>query len=233
MEYKTLELNLSSAKDLNNVNLFYKMDVYAVVSIFGDPLHKQKTKTPLDREAGTNPTWNFSVKFTFNELLARQNRLTLKITLRCLRNLVDKNIGSVKIPLRELVHDHTGDGELFQHVSYQVRKPSGKPKGSFNFSYKFNPPMKEHATGYPSPAVGSTSAPHTVANLSPQPQYPAGYVYPPPPPYHQPPQMGYGYPQQMEYGYPPQNAYGYPPQNNYGYPQQNGYGVPGSTGIFV
>ncbi|RHN64263.1 putative C2 domain-containing protein [Medicago truncatula] len=120
MEYKTLELNLSSAKDLNNVNLFYKMDVYAVVSIFGDPLHKQKTKTPLDREAGTNPTWNFSVKFTFNELLARQNRLTLKITLRCLRNLVDKNIGSVKIPLRELVHDHTGDGELFQHVSYQV-----------------------------------------------------------------------------------------------------------------
>jgi len=230
MEYKTLELNISSAKDLNNVNLFYKMDVYAVVSISGDPLHKQKTKTPLDREGGTNPTWNFSVKFTFNELLAHQNRLTLKITLRCLRNLVDKNIGSVKIPLRELVHDHTGDRKLFQHVSYQVRKPSGKPKGSFNFSYKFNPPMKEHATGYPSPAVGSISAPYTVAYLSPQPhspqpQYPTGYVYPPPPQYQQP-QMGYGYPQQIEYSYPPQNAYGYPSQNSYSYPQQNGYGYP-------
>ncbi|KAL5073779.1 hypothetical protein RYX36_012763, partial [Vicia faba] len=37
MDYKTLQLNLSSAKYLNNVNLFSKMQVYVVVSFSGDP----------------------------------------------------------------------------------------------------------------------------------------------------------------------------------------------------
>ncbi|XP_004508275.1 protein SRC2-like [Cicer arietinum] len=208
MEYKTFELNLTSAKDLKNVNLFAKMEVYAVVSISGDPLHTQNTKTPIDKESGTNPAWNFPVKLTFNETLARQNRLTLEINLRCARNLAaDKDIGSVQIPLREL-QNHTGDGKSFQHVSYQVRKPSGKPKGAFNFSYKFTAPVKskaEHVTAYPAPVLGSTSAHYTAP-----PQYPAGYGYPPSYGGYQQPQAGYGYPQHFGYGYPAQNGYRYP-----------------------
>ncbi|CAL5198873.1 unnamed protein product [Lathyrus oleraceus] len=211
MDYKTLQLNLASAKDLNNVNLFSKMQVYAVVSISGDPVNNERTKTPLDREGGPNPAWNFSVKLTFNESLARQNRLTLEINLRCSGSLaIDKDVGSVQVPLGELLKQ-TGDGKTFQHVSYQVRKPSGKPKGSFNFSYKVTDPLNQKAepvtvTGYPSPAVGSASSPYPVVYPHPQSQYPAGYTYPSPSPsyseYQETP---------VGYFYPPENGYVYPP----------------------
>ncbi|KAL2339045.1 hypothetical protein Fmac_013491 [Flemingia macrophylla] len=222
MEYRTLELNLGSAKDLKDANLFSKMDVYAVVSLSGD----QKIKTPVDRNGGTNPTWNFPLKFTFQESLARQNRLTLQIKLRCERTLAaDKDVGEVHVPLRELL-DQPGDGKSFQHVSYQVRKPSGKPKGALNFSYKIAAPVKpsasappppqvppvpkvEPVTAYPAPAVGSTSASYPPP---PPPQYAAGYGYPP-----APAQPGYGYAAQPGYGYPAQAGYGYPAQPGYGY----------------
>ncbi|GAU11151.1 hypothetical protein TSUD_197750 [Trifolium subterraneum] len=237
MEQKTLHLNLTSAKDLKNVNLFAKTEVYAVVSISGDPLHNQKAKTPVDREGGTNPAWNFSVQLTFNESLARQNRLTLEIKLRCLRNLsVDKDIGSVQIPLGELLNQ-IGDGKSFQHVSYQVKKPSGKPKGAFNFSYKFTAPLKSKVEpGYsaPAPAVGSTSAPYPAAYAAPpQQEYSAGYGYPQSYDGYQQTQVGYGYPQQSNYGYPPQNSYGYPQQSGYGYPIQQAIPVqkPGKSNL--
>ncbi|XP_061349178.1 protein SRC2-like [Gastrolobium bilobum] len=237
MEYRTLELNLTSAKDLKDVNLFSKMDVYAVVSLSGDQLHHQKTKTPVDRDGGANPTWNFPIKFTVNESLARQNRLTLEINLRCQRTLgADKDIGQVHIPVKELL-DQTGDGKSFQHVSYQVRRPSGKPKGALNLSYKIGekvaapvkaPPVSavpkaEPVTAYPPPAMGSTSAtyaaPYPGGYPPPPQQYAAGYGYPPPPQYPQA-QQGYGYPAQPGYGYPPQAGYGYPQQGGYGYPPQ-------------
>ncbi|KAK7264622.1 hypothetical protein RJT34_32231 [Clitoria ternatea] len=234
MEQRTLELNLTSAKDLKNVSYFSKMDVYAVVSLFGDPQNPQKLKTPVDRNGGTNPTWNFPLKFTVNESLARQNRLSLDITLRCQRAVAaDKDLGQVHVPLRELI-DQTGDGKSFQHVSYQVRKPSGRPKGALSFSYKFlekfaapatapPPPAAAHKveppTNYPAPATGSTSAMYPTV-YPPQPaQYAAGYGYPP----VAPPQYtgGYGYPQsQTGYGYPAQSGYGYPTQTGYGYPPQ-------------
>ncbi|WJX96158.1 DNA-directed RNA polymerase [Trifolium repens] len=240
MEQKTLHLNLTSAKDLKNVNLFAKTEAYAVVSISGDPLHNQKAKTPVDREGGTNPAWNFSVELTFNESLARQNRLTLEIKLRCLKNLaVDKDIGSVQIPLGELLNQ-IGDGKSFQHVSYQVKKPSGRPKGAFNFSYKFTAPVKskvEPGYTYTAPAVGSTSAPnYPAAYAPPQQQYSTGYGYGYPQSYggYQQTQAGYGYPQQQtDYGYLPQNGYGYPQQNGYGYPPHQAIPVqkPGKSNV--
>ncbi|XP_014507381.1 protein SRC2 [Vigna radiata var. radiata] len=221
MEHRTLELSLGSAKDLKNVNLFSRMDVYAVVSLSG----VQKIKTPVDRNGGTNPTWKVTEKFTIDESLARQNRLTIEIKLRCERSLsADKEIGQVLVPIRELL-DQPGDGKAFQHVSYQVRKPSGKPKGSFSFSYRFSEkftapgvasapsapvlsvaPKTEPVTAYPAPAVGSTSASYPVVYPPPQqPQYAGGYGYPPPP------QAAYGYAPQAAYGYAPQPGYGYPP----------------------
>ncbi|CAL5198874.1 unnamed protein product [Lathyrus oleraceus] len=192
MVYKTLQLNLTSAKDLNNVNLFSKMQVYAVASISGNPFNNQKTKTPVDREGGTNPAWNFSVKLTFSEVLAHHNRLTLEINLRCSGSLAtDKDVGSVQVPLGELLKQ-TGDGKTFQHVSYQVRKPSGKPKGSFNFSYKITDQVNQKA-------VESASSPYPVVYPPPQSQYPAGYTYPSPP-------AGYFYPPQNRSVYPAPEA---------------------------
>ncbi|KAA8548920.1 hypothetical protein F0562_000604 [Nyssa sinensis] len=235
MEYRTLDINIISAKDLKNVNLIDKMDVYVVVSISGDKRTKQKTK--VDRNGGTNPTWNFPMKFTVDESAAQQNRSTLMFTLRCERSLGDKDIGEVHVPIKELL-GNIGDGKM-QFVSYQVRKPSGKPKGEFNFSYKFGEKVAgaaakadEPVTAYPAAPVAGTSSAYP-----PPPQYAAG-PYPPPaggyPPhegYAPPPVAGYGYPPppQPQYGgYPPPppqyGGYPPPPPQGYGYPPQPGYG---------
>ncbi|KAJ7955079.1 Protein SRC2 [Quillaja saponaria] len=234
MERRTLELNLISARDLKDVNLFSKMDVYAVVSLSDDQISKQKAKTTIDRDCGPNPNWNFPMKFTIDESLAKQNRLTLVIKLKTERNLgTDKDIGEVNVPVKELL-DSIGDGKSLQFVSYQVRKPSGKPQGALNISYKFGEkiaapvaapvptvPKGEPVTAYPAaPGVGSSSSSYGA----PYPP-PAGYGYPPQPP---PQGTGYGYPPpQPGYGYPPrQPGYGYPPQPGYGHPPQPGYGYP-------
>lgn len=207
MEYRNLELNILSAKDLKNVSLFSKMNVYAVVSITGDPQEKQSAKTPVHRHAGTDPTWNFTANFTVNENLARQNQLTLHIKLRSQRSLFgDKQIGRVQVPLKELL-DQPGDGKSLQYVNYQVRKSSGKAQGAISLSYKLGEKFTAApALAHPPPPIGSTSAPYHA---------PPPYGYPPPPSYggYPPPQQGYGYPHPGHpgYGYPPQAGYGYPP----------------------
>ncbi|KAI9122913.1 hypothetical protein K1719_005802 [Acacia pycnantha] len=236
MDHLPLELTLISAKDLKDVNLFSKMDVYAVVSISGDAYQNQKSKTPVDRDGGTSPTWNFLMKFNINESLARQNHLTIEIKLKSERSMAgDKDIGVVHIPVKELL-DNTGDGKSAQFVSYQVRKPSGKPKGSLNFSYKFGekvtasvaaPAWKANPEGvtkgapvmaYPPPAVGSSSMPAYGAPYPPpQGAYPPPQgAYPPPPPQYA---AGYGNP-------PPPYQGGYPPAYGGYPPQQPGYGYP-------
>ena len=108
-------------------------------------------------------------------------------------------------------------------VSYQVRKPSGKPQGELNFSYKFGEKISnataapkvygdEPVTAYPvaKPVVGP-SAPYGGSYPPPPPPGPGyGYPPPPPPPYQQP-YGGYPPPPPQGYGYPPGPGYGYPP----------------------
>lgn len=228
MEYRPLDITLISAKDLKDVNLFSKMDVYAVVSIAGDPRSKQKT--PVHKDGGTNPTWNFQMKFYIDEAASHQNRLSLVFQLRSNRSFGEKDIGEVHVPVKELL-DNVGDGKSARFVSYQVRTPSGKPKGVLNFSYKFGekvtgavatPKAGEPVMAYPAP-VG-TSVPYIPPGYSggyplpgtagykpapqPEPYPPAGYPQP---------VMGYGYPPSG--GYPPSaSGYGYRPAPGYGYP---------------
>ncbi|XP_065863635.1 protein SRC2 [Euphorbia lathyris] len=257
MEQRTLEINLISAKDLNDVNLFSKMDVYVVVSISGgDPQQpNQKTKTPIAHGGGTNPTWNFPAKFTISEPLAQQNRLNLVFQLRCDRALGDKDIGEVNVPIMELL-DSIGDGKSMQFVSFQVRKPSGKPKGELNFSFKFSDKvvLSESVskveepmpiiTAYPAapppplPLVGpSTASPYGAVPgyyPPPPPQQPPGYGYPPPPGYAvypPPPPPGYGYPPPPGYGYG-QGQPGYPPvQQQQQAQKKNNFGMGLGAGL--
>ncbi|KAL9314827.1 hypothetical protein ACSQ67_020279 [Phaseolus vulgaris] len=240
MEYRTLELNIISAKDIKNVNLFSKMDVYAVVSLTGDPFHLQSATTQVDKDSGSNPKWNFPVKFSVNEALAKENRLTLEIKLFSDRTLGDTLIGTVHVPLRELV-DNPGDDNGSRNVSYKVLKSSGKSKGTLNFSYKFAEKVSNSVPAGSVAAAASKTGSEPVMAYPPQTSagssaIPYGTSHPPPPnpaaQYGYPPQQpaygGYP-PQQPGYGYPPQQqSYGgYPPQNGYGgYPQQNGYGYP-------
>ncbi|EEF49866.1 protein SRC2 [Ricinus communis] len=218
MECRNLEITLISAKDIKDVNMFSKMDVYAEVSIKGDHFNsKQKQKTPVDKDCGTNPTWNHSMKFNIHEASAQENRLTVQIKLISDRSFGDKEIGEVHVPIKELIDHKAGDA----NVSYGVRTPSGKAKGSLNFSFKFGEKFEaplptekaknvhEPVVAYPAPAgypgAGASSA------------YPPPGAYPPPPP-----NMGYG-----AYSYPPPGGYPPPPPQyggGYNYPPAPGYG---------
>ncbi|RVW55612.1 Protein SRC2 [Vitis vinifera] len=185
MEYRTLEINVISAKDLKDVNLISKMDVYVVVSINGDSRSKQKT--PVDRDGGTNPTWNFPMKFTVDESAAQQNRLTLSFKLRCERTLGDKDIGEVNVPIKELL-DPAGESKPIQFVSYQSATKAQEPVMAYPPAASVVPKADEPVTAYPAGVAASSSA------------YPPVGAYPPPP-------AGYGYPPQQ----PPPPGYGYPP----------------------
>ncbi|XWS57515.1 hypothetical protein CRYUN_Cryun09bG0180800 [Craigia yunnanensis] len=249
MEFRPLEINVISAKDLKDVNLFTKMDVYAVVSINGD--HRTTQITPLDKDCGSNPKWNYTVKFTIDEAAAHQNHLNLVFCLKSDRMLGDKDIGTVQVPIKELLDQNNGNEKVEQKVSYNVRLPNGKPKGVLNFSYKFGekfnkpvpqPPVpgaeamyvvdkhgEKPVMAYPPPSTGypgpSSGHPPPVA-YPPPPHGMAGYPYPPPagsyPPYGYPqaPAPGYGYP-----GYPPHGGYGYPPVQKPQKPKKSGMGA--------
>lgn len=248
MEYRNLDITLISAKDIKNVNLISKMDVYAIVWIDGgDP--SAIIRTPTHKEAGTDPKWNFQMKFALDDAAAQQNRLTLIIRLRCQRDLGDKDIGDVRIPIKEIIGQNVGDDKEEQLIKYQVRRPYGKQKGELSLSYKFSDKivgeqtksksLEEPITAYP--AKHAESGPSSgyqppQGGFPPQGGYPpAGYpprgAYPPAgyPPQGAYPPAGYlqqGAPPVAGYGYPPQQPYGgYPPQQAYGgYPPQQGYG---------
>ncbi|KAK3189756.1 hypothetical protein Dsin_029317 [Dipteronia sinensis] len=220
MGYKALDVNVISAKDLKDVNFITKMDVYAVVSISGDS-QKQKFKTPVNHDGGSNPTWNFPVKFTVDDSLAHQNRLSIVFKIKSERTLGDKDIGEVIVPVKELI-DTPGDGKSPQFLSYQVRTPTGKPKGQLHFSYKFGDVVTtaaakfdEPVTAYPVGVAGSSSAAYAAGTPYPPPPA-AGYPYPP-----SQEKVGYAYPPPMQnggYPPPPQNGGYPPPPQGYGYP---------------
>ncbi|CAL9214250.1 unnamed protein product [Arabidopsis halleri] len=250
MECRSLDLTIISAEDLKDVQLIGKQDLYAVVSINGDARTKQKTK--VDKDCGTKPKWKHQMKLTVDDAAARENRLTLVFEIVADRPIAgDKPVGEVSVPVKELLDQNKGDEE--KTVTYAVRLPNGKAKGSLKFSFKFG----EKYT------FGASSAPHAPVPAAldhktmdqPVTAYPPGHVAPSaypagpssgyPPPGHDDKYGGvYGYPQQAGYpppgaypqqggypGYPPQGPYGYPqqgypPQGPYGYPQQQAYGKP-------
>lgn len=252
MEYRTLDITLQSAMDLNKVNLITKMDVYAVVSISGgDKSRKQKTKTPVDHEGDASPTWDFPMKFTIDEAALQMNRLMLDIKLVCQRALGDKDVGEVNVPIKELLDSVSkGGAEGKEIVRYQVRKPSGKPKGQLNFSYQFGektiggaataPPYgsamplapqpgkgdAEPVMAYPAGSSSGYPPPGGYPPPAASPAAEAGGHYPPPAPYPKPEGSGH-YPPPPG-GYPPAPAgYGYPPPPGYGHPPPPpGYGYP-------
>ncbi|GER52205.1 calcium-dependent lipid-binding family protein [Striga asiatica] len=213
MENRNLDVTLQYARDLSNVNLISKMEVYAVVSISGgDKSAKQQTKSPPDRRGGSNPTWNFPMKFALDEAALQANRLSLDFKLVCERALGDKDVGEVHVPIKELLDSPArADGKQF--VSYQVRKPSGRPKGQLTFSYQFGgktagPPP--YGSAYPGKVDSEPVMAYPAGSSSVYPPYPAvegKEQYPPPP-------VGYGYPPP-----PPPSGYGYPPP-----PPPPGYG---------
>ncbi|PON81693.1 C2 domain containing protein [Trema orientale] len=228
MECRPLDITIISATDLKDVNLLSKMDVYAVVSISGDHRSsKQKQKTPVDKDSGPNPRWDHTFKFTLFEDAVQQNQLVLKIKLVSDRSFGDKEIGEVQVPIKELLENSKDDKNGEKRVSYSVRLPSGKAKGTLNFGYKFGEKFAAPASAHKA-APGEPVMAYPPGHAGPSQGYPppAAAGYPPAGAYPYPPPGGYP-PQQPGYGYPPPPhpvaapGYGYPP-----YPAQPGYGYP-------
>ncbi|MCD9642503.1 hypothetical protein HAX54_029342 [Datura stramonium] len=161
MELRPLDIKVISADGIKNVNTFSKMDVYAEVSIssYSTKVHKQKTF--VDKNSGTNPKWNHSMKFTLDESSLAKPGLYLVFRLKSERTLGDKEIGEVSVPIHDLFNQSTSEGTAERFVEYPVITESGKPKGTLKFSYKFGekftaPEQKrdvnhEPVTAYPAP----------------------------------------------------------------------------------
>ncbi|KAK9288866.1 hypothetical protein L1049_017332 [Liquidambar formosana] len=132
MESRTLDINVMYAKDLENVRhfKFQEMVVYVVVSISGDSQPEQKT--PVDRGGGNNPSWNRHMQFIINESSAQQDRLTLVFKLQCERGHGDKDVGEVRVPVKELITTVGASKEVRRGVT----TPSRTMQGELNFSYK-------------------------------------------------------------------------------------------------
>ena len=103
-----MDITLNSAKDLKDLNLFSKTDLYVVVSIHDDYFNNNNNanqqRMHIDKDYDPNPKWNFPMKFTIDVSTAEQNRLTLIMKIKAERKLIgDKEVGEVHVPIKELL----------------------------------------------------------------------------------------------------------------------------------
>ncbi|XP_062230442.1 protein SRC2-like [Phragmites australis] len=224
MAQRTLELTLISAKDLKEVNLLSKMEVYAVVSLAGDPRSRQRIQA--DRTGGRNPTWNATLRFT----VPASGAGSLHVLLRAERSLGDRDVGEVHIPLSELLSGAPDGPVPAKFVAYQVRKiSSGKPQGVLNFSYKLGEVTQSAAYAPDSASAAYAQPPPTAAYPPPSAYPPSGKAdaYPPPTAYP---------PAAKTEAYPPPTAYppaAKPNEPATAYPAPSGYpsaGKPANAG---
>ncbi|KAF8680673.1 hypothetical protein HU200_045708 [Digitaria exilis] len=141
MAYRSLEVSLLSARDLKRVNLISRMEVYAVVTISGDPLTRQCTQP--DPYGGRYPTWNATFRFNVPPT-ADTATGCLHVLLRTERAMGDRDVGEVIVPLADIL---AGGGAAAscdprppQFASYQVRKVHRwEPRGMLNVAYRLGP----------------------------------------------------------------------------------------------
>ena len=84
MGYRPLEIVIQSAQGLKYVNHVKKMKPFADVFICDDnnnPISSMNN-TAVDKDGGSNPKWNFPVKFNINIAKAQQNRHDLVVKLK-------------------------------------------------------------------------------------------------------------------------------------------------------
>lgn len=213
MGSRTLDITVVSASDLKNAGMFSKMNVYAVVTIFGE-----SQTTSVARDCGVKPTWNHQMRFNINEAAAMQNNITIVFSIKstggCFGN---PDLGEVFVPLKEMLLKGNGDDE--KPMSYNITTPGGRAKGVLNISYKFGPSSSANNNAYQ-----SNDNPGTAYAPQPPPPLPQDYTNPT------------AYPAPQKDGYPPQldankaavayPAPGYPPQPQ-AYPLPGGYPPPG------
>ncbi|XP_030959381.1 protein SRC2 homolog [Quercus lobata] len=127
MECWPLDITLNSAKDLKDLNLFSKMDLYAIVSIHGDYFNNNtnnanQQRMHINKDYGPNPKWNFPMKFTIDVSAVEQNRLALVVKIKAKKKLTgDKEVGEAHMPIKELHESYGEESKDERRTSYNVK----------------------------------------------------------------------------------------------------------------
>ncbi|GMH19640.1 hypothetical protein Nepgr_021481 [Nepenthes gracilis] len=203
--YGEIEVTITSAKDLKNVNWRHgSLKPYAVVWV--DPARKSTTR--VDDEGDTCPYWDQKLVIPLN---APPEDAFLYIDVVHANAAEDTKplIGSARLPLRDVVADGGRTSRKLQLV-----RPSGRPHGRIDVDVSVRDGRYPAADPYRSRSYGVRDYD------APPPAYATPYAAPPPPSYSTaPPPTGY------PYGAPPQ-TYGEPVYGQAGY-GQGGYGQGG------
>lgn len=201
-----VEVKITSAKDLKNVNWRYgPLKPYAVVWV--DPYSKCSTK--VDEHGDTSPYWNEKLIVPLNSPID-DSTLYIDIVHANAEEDTKPLIGSAKIPLHEVVDDVGIGGEMERTL--QLKRPSGRPHGKVEVEVSVREPRYRARDAYYAP-------PYAVPPPSQPYNYGGGYGAPynaPTPPYSE---GGYGQPDPGSYGQPAPGSYGQP-SGGYGYEEE-------------
>jgi len=148
-DYKPLEVEIESAQGLPYVNHFTDMKSYAVVYIWDIKKNLRSNKVPSSvyTADGSNPTWNFKVRFHIDLAIAKQNHYALVVKLKSRRRthgLPDKYIGEVRVLITELLEGSGNAAEDKIRVKKNVQTSPEKFQGELAFSYIFGKPIADH-----------------------------------------------------------------------------------------
>ena len=124
-----LELNIISAQDLKEINLFGRMQTYGVAWInFED-----KLTTQIDRIGGANPTWNDKLIFRVEERFLHSETSALMVEIYCVGYLRDTLVGSVRVLISNFLKGYgSKDFTGMSFSAVQIRRSSGRPQGILN-----------------------------------------------------------------------------------------------------
>ncbi|KAK4355454.1 hypothetical protein RND71_024425 [Anisodus tanguticus] len=210
-----VEVKITSAKDLKNVNWRYgSLKPYAVVWV--DPNAKCSTK--VDEDGDTSPYWNEKLVVPLNSPID-DSTLYIDIVHANAEEDTKPLIGSAKIPLSEVVDDVGIGGELKRTL--QLKRLSGRPQGKVEVEVTVREPHYRARDAYYAPPYG-------VPPPSQPYNYGGGYGAPnstTAPPYSE---GGYRQPALGSYGQPAAGSYGQPAAGSYGQPAygEGSYGQP-------
>ncbi|CAM0907366.1 unnamed protein product [Alopecurus aequalis] len=176
MAHRVMALRLVSAQNLKDVNLFSRMEVYGIASVYGDPRTRQRTQT--DRDGARHPTWDpdDTLWFAVPPTAAAAGRSYLHVLLRTERlfSFGHADVGEVFIPLADLLAGAcaTSGATAWQCASYQVRKVQcSERRGVLSVCYRFGPVM--------APLLPDGGCCRDNASQLPPWQYPPPYAYGP------------------------------------------------------
>lgn len=234
-----VEITISSAKDLKNVNWRHgPIRPYAVVWI--DPNNKSTTK--VDEEGDICPYWDQTLILPLPAPIDDETALCIDIVHAGNEEGTKKLIGSAKLKIKEVLEE-AGYGERIKR-NLKLKRPSGRPHGKIDVTVSVNeqryrerdayyappyavPPSRDFPAPPPPygnsyaavpPPYGAAPPPNASGNYpAPPPPYVNTYAAAPPPYGASPPQYG------TAYGGDAANPAGY----SYAAPQvygQGGYG---------